>query len=129
MHALSHAAPSQMMRRGLEHALWVKDRLTTKPLGGEKTLLEALFGVKSNGEMVRVLQCTVQYYVHYELRGRLDMKARKGMHICMSHEIKREVIDVGMEKPRGMPCLMRECDGRSGRTRKRRDVGTFFFAD
>ena len=87
--------PPKWWGEAFEHALWVKNRLTTKPLGGEKTPFEALFGVKPNLEMVRVFGCMVQYYVHDELRGKLDMKARWGMHIGMSHESKGwKVIDV-----------------------------------
>ena len=87
--------PPKWWGEAFEHALWVKNRLTTKPLGGEKTPFEALFGVKPNLEMVRVFGCMVQYYVHDELRGKLDMKARWGMHIGMSHESKGwKVMDV-----------------------------------
>ena len=42
-----------------EHALGIKNRLSTKPLEGEKTPFEAFFSVKPNLEMVRVFGCMV----------------------------------------------------------------------
>ena len=56
---LAMELPPKWWGEAFEHALGIKNRLSTKPLEGEKTPFEAFFSVKPNLEMVRVFGCMV----------------------------------------------------------------------
>lgn len=83
--AMLHDAtlPKSLWGEAVLHAVWLGNRMTTRPLGRQTTPYEAVFGAKPDISKVHAFGCHV--WVHDTSGSKLDGRAREGRWVGFDH--------------------------------------------